>query len=183
MFLKRLISGVVLLLILLLFNYLGGTMLFLLMAALSLKGLYEFYNATGIAKKKALLFTGFLFGLIYSLSLYFRSFIEFDPKLPVIICFMIVTGAVFVFAFPKFNASDVFATFFGMIYTVVTLLFVYLTRELNFGRWIVWLIYISSWGCDTCAYCAGRRYRRRPWFCNNWRFIRPCLCPLYKPYK
>jgi len=156
MFLKRLISGVVLLLILLLFNYLGGTALFLLMAALSLKGLYEFYNATGIAKKKALLLTGFIFGLIYSLCLYFRNFLSYDPKLPVIICFLIVTGAVFVFAFPKYTATELFTTFFGMVYTVVTLQFVYLTRELSFGSWVVWLIYISSWGCDTCAYCAGR---------------------------
>ena len=33
--------------------------------------------------------------------------------------------------------------------------FLYLTRELNHGIYIVWLIIISSWGCDTCAYAVG----------------------------
>ena len=23
------------------------------------------------------------------------------------------------------------------------------------GKYLVWLIVLSSWGCDTCAYCAG----------------------------
>lgn len=24
------------------------------------------------------------------------------------------------------------------------------------GRYLVWLIFLCSWGCDTCAYCVGR---------------------------
>ena len=23
------------------------------------------------------------------------------------------------------------------------------------GKYLVWLIFLSSWGCDTCAYCVG----------------------------
>jgi phosphatidate cytidylyltransferase len=32
---------------------------------------------------------------------------------------------------------------------------IYLTREMNYGIYIVWLIFISSWICDSCAYCVG----------------------------
>ena len=33
--------------------------------------------------------------------------------------------------------------------------YLYQTREMDYGAFVVWLIFISSWGCDTCAYCAG----------------------------
>ncbi len=33
--------------------------------------------------------------------------------------------------------------------------FLYLTRMLESGNFIVWMILISAWGCDTCAYCVG----------------------------
>jgi len=34
--------------------------------------------------------------------------------------------------------------------------FIYMTREYPNGGYMVWLILISSWGCDTCAYIVGR---------------------------
>ena len=33
--------------------------------------------------------------------------------------------------------------------------YVYQTRMLSAGTYIVWLIFLCSWGCDTCAYCVG----------------------------
>lgn len=33
--------------------------------------------------------------------------------------------------------------------------YVYQTRELTQGAFLVWLIILCSWGCDTCAYCVG----------------------------
>ena len=37
----------------------------------------------------------------------------------------------------------------------VMLSFILLTRNLPDGKFIVWLIFLCSWGCDTCAYCVG----------------------------
>ena len=47
------------------------------------------------------------------------------------------------------------AAFFGVIYVAVMLSFIYLTRSLPDGKFLVWLIFLCSWGCDTCAYCVG----------------------------
>ena len=47
------------------------------------------------------------------------------------------------------------AAFFGMVYAGVMMSFIYQTRLLEEGQWLVWLIFICSWGCDTCAYCVG----------------------------
>ena len=44
---------------------------------------------------------------------------------------------------------------FCLLYAPVMLAFTYLTRELPQGLYLVWLILISAWGCDTCAYVVG----------------------------
>ena len=33
--------------------------------------------------------------------------------------------------------------------------YLYQVRAMADGKYLVWLIVLSSWGCDTCAYCAG----------------------------
>ena len=33
--------------------------------------------------------------------------------------------------------------------------YLYQVRSMPDGKYLVWLIVLSSWGCDTCAYCAG----------------------------
>lgn len=33
--------------------------------------------------------------------------------------------------------------------------YVYQTRMIEAGAYIVWLVFLCSWGCDTCAYCVG----------------------------
>lgn len=46
-------------------------------------------------------------------------------------------------------------TFFGLFYVAIMLSYVYQARELPQGAFLVWLVFICSWGCDTCAYCVG----------------------------
>ena len=47
------------------------------------------------------------------------------------------------------------AIFFGMFYVAVMLSYVYQIRVLESGVYLAFLIFICSWGCDTCAYCVG----------------------------
>ena len=72
-----------------------------------------------------------------------------------IIISMILILFVYVFGYPKYHAEQVMAAFFGVVYVAVMLSFIYLTRSLPDGKFLVWLIFLCSWGCDTCAYCAG----------------------------
>ena len=57
--------------------------------------------------------------------------------------------------FPKYHADQVMTAFFCAFYPGVLFQFIYLTRELSWGKYLVWLIFISSWICDTCAYLTG----------------------------
>ena len=72
-----------------------------------------------------------------------------------IIISMILILFVYVFGYPKYHAEQVMAAFFGVVYVAVMLSFIYLTRSLPDGKFLVWLIFLCSWGCDTCAYCMG----------------------------
>ncbi|MDE6924390.1 MAG: phosphatidate cytidylyltransferase [Acetatifactor sp.] len=71
---------------------------------------------------------------------------------------------VYVFAFPKYQAEQVIAGFFAFVYAPVMLSFVEMARMIPGGIIIVWLILISSWGCDTCAYAVGKLIGKRKIF-------------------
>ena len=68
---------------------------------------------------------------------------------------LIMMMSVYVFAFPKYSAPQVMAAYFSLVYAPVMLSFVFLTRELEHGVYLVWMIFINSWISDTCAYLTG----------------------------
>jgi phosphatidate cytidylyltransferase len=63
--------------------------------------------------------------------------------------------AIYVFAFPKYHSSDIIPCFFSVFYVVIMLSYVYQVRMMEDGLYTVWLIFLCSWGCDTCAYLVG----------------------------
>ena len=51
--------------------------------------------------------------------------------------------------------DQVMAAFFGFFYVAVMLSYVYQIRTLERGLYLAFLVFLCSWGCDTCAYCVG----------------------------
>lgn len=89
---------------------------------------------------------------------------EFDKRLaqlyPVILIAVTGTMIVFlftyVFTFPRYKASQVMISMFSWLYAPLMLSFIYLTREgFEHGNYLVWFIFLCSWGSDTCAYAVG----------------------------
>ena len=68
---------------------------------------------------------------------------------------LVVLMFIYVFSYPKYKTEQMLAAFFAVFYVAVMLSFVYRTRMLPMGTYTVWLIFLCSWGCDTCAYCVG----------------------------
>lgn len=151
MFKTRLLSGIVLVIVLIVTVGIGGTLLYGVLLAASLIGLMELYKVVQI-QNKMLGAAGYLAVIGYYVLLYLN---RMEYAMPLFILFLMLVMAVYVFAYPKFRAEQVTMAFFGMFYVAVMLSFVYQTRELSDGGVMVWLIFLSSWGCDTCAYCAG----------------------------
>ena len=154
MFKTRLISGILLVIAALLTIISGGYVLFFTLLCISLIGMQELYKAMKVRTDSfnALEIAGYLAAVIY----YILLMIDFEKygMMGVILAFMIFMF-VYVFTYPRFNAEQVMPAFFGVVYVAVMLSFIYLTRNLPDGKFLVWLIFLCSWGCDTCAYCVG----------------------------
>jgi len=63
--------------------------------------------------------------------------------------------ASYVFRFPNIKTESVMSAIFGVLYVVAMLSFVYTVRMGDNGLYNVWLIFLCSWGSDTCAYLFG----------------------------
>ena len=151
---KRLISGIVLVIIALATIISGSWILFFTLLAVSLIGMRELYKVMKVSDEHVtvLELVGYLGAVLYYIAMRF-DFGSYGTM--AIIISMILILFVYVFGYPKYRAEQVMAAFFGMVYVAVMLSFIYLTRNLPDGKFLVWLIFLCSWGCDTCAYCVG----------------------------
>lgn len=157
MFLERLLSSIVLVVVLAAALLMGGDILFLLCLFISLAAYWEMTRATRVFEKNgkvnALEIVGML-GIFGYYGVRFFANTETYIMLTITLTF-IVLMSVYVFAFPKYHANQVMATAFSFLYGPIMLSYIYLTRNLEDGFYLVWLIFISSWICDTCAYLVG----------------------------
>lgn len=157
MFLTRLLSGIVLVILALFTMSLGGIPLLLILTFISLVAYKELTKALLCAtegkKQNALEVVGFLGICIYYVTMYFSK--DMSLLLMGIVAVFMALMFVYVITFPKYQASQVLAAFFAFMYAPVMLSFVYLTRACPQGIYMVWMILISSWGSDTCAYSVG----------------------------
>ncbi len=154
MFKTRLISGIVLVIIALATIISGSWILFFTLLAVSLIGMRELYKVMKVSDEHVtvLELVGYLGAVLYYIAMK-ADFGNYGTM--AIIISMILILFVYVFGYPKYHAEQVMAAFFGVVYVAVMLSFIYLTRSLPDGKFLVWLIFLCSWGCDTCDYCVG----------------------------
>lgn len=154
MFWTRLISGIVLVAIALATIITGGPVLAATLLAVSIIGLGELYVTLGIEDKKIspLATVGYL-GTVFYYIIVFCG--QTAYTMTVLTVLLIVLMAVYVFTYPRYRIEQVTGAFFGVVYVAVMLSCIYELRCMEDGVFLVWLIFLASWGCDTCAYCVG----------------------------
>lgn len=151
MFKQRLLSGIVLVIIALLLIITGGNVLLVSSMVISCIGMFELYRIFHIEKDMI----GIL-GYLAAIGYYLNEKFQVLPDVMVLVLgILVLMMAVYVFTYPKYKTEQILAAFFGVFYVAVMLSFVYQTRMIENGAYIVWLIFLCSWGCDTCAYCVG----------------------------
>ena len=154
MFKTRLISGILLVAVALVTIISGGYVLFCTLLGISLIGMQELYKAMGVRDGQ---FNSLEIASYISAVLYYVTLLLGFEKYGFmgLILALVILMFVYVFSYPKYRAEQVMAAYFGIIYVASMLSFIYLTRNLAEGKFVVWLIFLCSWGCDTCAYCVG----------------------------
>lgn len=154
----RVTSGIVLVIIISAVLIFGGPLLACFCAFISVVGLYEYYRAIGFlpeGKKIVRISVAAYMGALVLFALMLFGNGNALYLLFMIILVTIVMLGIYVFSFPKYKASEIVCAIFGYIYVPVMICFIFMTRQKQDGQFLVWLIFIASWVCDTFAYFTG----------------------------
>lgn len=156
MFKTRLFSGILLVIIALFTVITGGSILFAVLFIISLIGMTELYKVFEI-RGRAPGICGYIFAAGYYVLVYMKPVLpeNTDWFMLFFMAFLISMMGVLVFSYPKYRTEQILAAFFGLFYVAVMLSYIYQTRIFPGGVYTVWLVFICSWGSDTCAYCVG----------------------------
>lgn len=166
MFWTRLISGVVMVIIALVTMWLGGPWLAGILMLISLAGYRELTKAQKVNTAKEG-FNGLEVVGFGSIVLYYAVMYFWQDTTLLLMCIVLMFMAemfLYVILFPRYRAEQVVTAIFSFLYAPVMLSFMYMTRMSQLGIYLVWLILISAWGCDTCAYCVGKLIGRKKVF-------------------
>lgn len=138
---------------LLLFIFLGGYFLKISVVLLSLGGMYEFYKVSKTDGYKPISIVGYLLCLAYYIYLGHGFNLTNAVGIFILVVF-------FLMMVPVFNTDrnfvDVALTILPFFYVGIFFSFILLLSNMENGRYFLWVIFISSWGCDTLAYYFGR---------------------------
>lgn len=163
--LKRALTVVVVLPILILIVFVGGIPLIAICALAALIGLREINmavssttgpnNTTNPSKKRHLHIhsVGYLYTIAYFAAIHF--FGTGMPQFLVLTLFFITSQVCVVIFFNKIALLDYFGTVYGFLHIPVLASFIVMVRGHEYGNFYVWLIFTSSFGCDTFAYLTG----------------------------
>lgn len=150
MFWIRLRSSLLIVVVAVLVLWPGGLVTTAGIGLISLIGLYELNRIVEVEKKLPGL-VSYGFALLYYAVLY--VFPQWESLL-FVTGYMTVLLIVYVMTFPAYRFEQIATPFFGLFYVAVMLSYVVRIRAIGNG-FLVLLIFISSWGCDTFAYCVG----------------------------
>ncbi len=158
---KRSITGIIGIILLILVVNKGGIYLSTSIFILSLIGLYEFYRAVHNIGLNPILYIGVLGTLGFYIS-------SLTPKLTINFIFTVVTILLMVHIFAKKTTlGDITITLIGIMYIPFMMFHIYYLDKST----SIWLIFIISFGTDTFAYIFGNLFGKRK------------LCPNISPNK
>lgn len=164
MFRTRLISGILLVIAALAVILTGGCFLAAVLGVISMIAYRELMGACGLRsggeRTSALEMAGWLLIVAYYAVLVVSLRGGLGKVYPAVMIMVVISFLVFlfvyVFAFPKYHAVQIMTAMFCLLYAPVMLSFIYLLRQgFAQGRYLVWFVFLSSWGSDTCAYAVG----------------------------
>lgn len=164
MFRTRLLSGILLVAVAVAVLIKGGSLLATVLFLVSIIAYRELSKACQIRGEGDITCAPELVGCVMTLVYYGALGLSMDAwfAMPCAVMLIVIVVAflaflfVYVFTFPKYHANQIMAAMFSFLYGPVMLSFLYLLREgFENGIYLVWLVFLASWGSDTCAYCVG----------------------------
>lgn len=145
--------GALILAPLIIFLFLGGEYLKYLVMVLSLFGMYEFYKVSRKKHYKPIGIIGYILCIVYYFNMGNDFRASFNIYILIAIIFLLLCIPVI---YTNYNFVDIALTIFGFLYVAVFFSFIVFVNNKTNGQYLVWIIFICSWVCDTAAYYSGR---------------------------
>lgn len=143
-----------------------------ILGVITLIALGEFYNVTGLfSKKSPFMLLGFAYCLVLFIGVIIKPELVFDYAILSIVIYVFLLMSFMVLFRSKCSFSDCALSFIGSMYISVFFAHILLIRQLEPGKILIWILFISAWGTDTFAYFAGRLFGKHK------------LCPGISPKK
>ena len=154
---KRVLSSAIILPIALIVFVLGNKYIVdVFLSLISILCIYELFNAFEQKGHHPVKWVGYIAAIAI-------CFLHIIPKerILMLIGAIIPTSVLLLFILTitkktKTNVIDIAITFFGVCYTVIFLIFVSLIRQMPNGVWLIWYVFLTSWGTDVFAYLVGK---------------------------
>jgi len=145
--------GALILAPLIIFLFLGGEYLKYSVMVLSLLGMYELYKVSRKKHYKPISLIGYILCIVYYLNMGNDFTSSFNIYMLIATIFLLLCIPVI---YTNYNFIDVALTIFAFLYVAVFFSFIVFINNRTYGQYLVWIIFICSWGCDTSAYYCGR---------------------------
>ncbi|MGV8980292.1 phosphatidate cytidylyltransferase [Clostridium sp.] len=145
--------GALILAPLIIFLFLGGYYLRYMVMVLSLFGMYEFYKVSRKKHYKPIGIIGYALCIVYYLNMGNDFGASFNIYILIAAIFLLLCIPVL---YTNYNFVDVALTIFGFLYVAVFFSFIVFINNKQYGGYLVWIVFICSWVCDTAAYYSGR---------------------------
>ena len=148
--LKRIMTAVIGIPLVVAVIVLGNPFLKYTIMIASLIGMFEFYR---VVKKnhQPMVILGYGATILH--------YIAFDlvgsHYLIYVTLLVIFSLSLMVIFYPKYKVEDVALTLFPVFYVSLLFSFIVELREMTNGSFWIWLVALSAWGSDTCAYFTG----------------------------
>lgn len=154
---KRVLSGVVILAVVLLIFLLGNKYVVdIAMSIIAIRCIKELFHAFEQKGHHPIKWVGYIAAVAIAI-------VHLIPEQYAILLMTTILLAATLISFililskkTKHNIVDIAITLFGIFYIVLFLMFIPIIREMENGKLLIWYVFIASWLTDVFAYCTGK---------------------------
>lgn len=149
--LKRVLSAVIGIPLLLYLTYRGDIILLLAVFILMLLALAEFRNISKKSHCKTLAIPLWLSALLFPVI----YLVHYEFIINILFFYLLLCYGYFLLYYPKYTPLDLAYTLFGAIYISWGFYHIVLLRQMTDGFWLIFYVFLIVWSTDTGAYGIG----------------------------
>ncbi len=148
---QRVLTAVICLPLLLGLLFCPTPVIVLVVMAAALVGMHEYYQAIGLAEKKALCLMGYLAAVVIPLGIYYLT----DTALVLVYLYVVALFLLMLMSKNQVTFKDIALLAMGLIYIPYFLSHIIYIRDLELGNIYIWLVFVGAFMTDSCAYFVG----------------------------